>query len=740
MRKLVIFVSAFSLSTVLSVYLLSPKAVVISALICVLLTFGFIFFRDKSRSVYFISFVGLAVGFIYFFVYASVFTYPAQKYYGTSEEISAVVLTYPKDNSADVSIQFDGELNIRTKLYSSKGYPENTTPGDSLTAYVEFSENTTDYLYTSGVKLYAYTSEVTVTDEGNSIRHLGSFSSNYIKNLVNTIFPNNTAHFATALLTGDKSDFYEDETLVIAFENAGLSHIIAVSGMHLSFALTIPGLFVKNRRRFSLISIPCILFFMAFAGFTPSVCRSGIMYLCIALANLFNREPDSLTSLFTSVLLLILFDPYAAASISLQLSFASVLGIIMFADKICNKLLKISVKFPKVLSKLYRAVITIISVSVSALVFTTPLCAIYFGKLSVAAPIISVFSLCILSLTFCLCVLSCALGSVFLPAGIITAKIASVFLHYIMWVAKTASSSGIASVYIANRAVLIWLIMSYLVFIAIYVLNRPFKAYITPTCISVICLCLIFTVPKLKSNDTSFEVTVLDVGQGQSIVVTSEDMTAVIDCGNNSGEDAGKITSAYLNSKGIDNIDMLILTHYHSDHSNGVIRLISEIGVSALIIPPPDENTDYDDKILSAAEIHNITVVFIESDLTAKLGSGEISVYQPVLPTGENERCAAVLCTNNGFDVLITGDMPAYCELLLLEHAKLPDIEVLVAGHHGSSTSSSEALITAVKPESVAISVGDNSYGHPSDEILQRFAEHNIVVFRTDESGHITFN
>ena len=464
------------------------------------------------------------------------------------------------------------------------------------------------------------------------------------------------------------------------------------------------------------------------------------MHICMCIAYLFDREPDDYTSLFASVFIILLFNPYASASISLQLSFASVLGIIMFARRITKVLFKPAKSFAAIIGRIYRALVTLFAVSLSALIFTTPLCALYFGQVSVIAPIVSIFVLSVLSLTFCLCMLSCILGIIFLPAGITAAGFTSIALRYIMFIAKTASKLGIASIYTSNIAAVIWLVCTYLLFIFIFLLRKPLRSYIVPICISVAGFCIMMTLPKLIPSDPSMNTTVLDVGQGQCIVVTSSDMTAVIDCGSTSGEYAGEIAADYLRSQNIDSIDVIILTHYHADHVNGVEHLFKSFDVDMLIAPPPEDYTTFDDDILSSAAIQESEILYIENDLEVAMGTASLSIYQPLFPTGENERCAAVLCTENNYDILITGDMPAYCELLLLEHANLPDIEVLIAGHHGSSGSSCNTLLTALKPETAIISVGNNSYGHPSFETLQRFSDHGISVFRTDFTGHITLN
>ena len=738
MRKLVIFVSAFSISTLLAVYLLPALAVVILAGISALAAAGFVFLSGKARSRYFIICTGLAAGFLYFFIHASVFTYPAQKLCGTTEEITATVVSYPTEYTAVVNLQRENAPHIRTSLYCPNGFPQEAQPGDTVTATADFRNAHSSYY--NGIKLYAMTSTVNLTKGSGGIRYLPLKAAHQVKEIIDSIFPEDTKALAKALVMGDTADFYNDTLLESAFRRAGLTHIVSVSGMHLTFIISILAIFIRNRRRRSVISIPIIIFFAAFVGFTPSVCRAGIMHLCIAAANLSKREPDDLTSLFASVFLIILTDPYAVCGVSLQLSFAAMLGIIVFTPRI-HKVLSSPIKdLPKIPGRVLNAIISIFAATVGALVFTIPLSAIYFGQVSVAAPITSLLTLGVLSLAFSLCILACLLAAVFLPAGTIAAGFASLFLRYIMWIAKCISNTDFAAIYTSDALAVICLILTYAAFIAVFLLKKSFRAYIIPICMSVASVCIIILAPSLRAYDTSLNMTALDVGQGQCIVVTTGTMTAVIDCGSNSGEDAGQIASDYLRSRGISTIDILILTHYHSDHVNGVVDLISQFKTRTFLLPPMEDYTEYDDKILDIAKKKDGNIVFIEDDIFTDLGETELMIYPPLVDEGENERCAAVLCSNNGYDILITGDMPAYCESVLLDYAHLPDIEVLIAGHHGSSGSSSERLLEELQPETAVISVGRNIYGHPSEETLERFEKYGIMVLRTDIIGNVVLD
>ena len=239
----------------------------------------------------------------------------------------------------------------------------------------------------------------------------------------------------------------------------------------------------------------------------------------------------------------------------------------------------------------------------------------------------------------------------------------------------------------------------------------------------------------------SFSVTALDVGQGQSIVLYSDGFTAVVDCGSSSVPDAGIKTGKYLLSTGCDKIDYLILSHYHSDHTNGLPQLADIVDIDTILLPfPPAEDSYISDRIVSLADRSGINLVYVSEDLSLKLGNAELTLFAPLGSETENENCVIVLCSQEGFDVLMTADAPSDIEYRLLQHNDLPDIEILIAGHHGSAGSTSQDLLDTVLPEIAIISVGENEYGHPAASLLKRLEANGIAVYRTDESGNITFS
>ena len=120
-------------------------------------------------------------------------------------------------------------------------------------------------------------------------------------------------------------------------------------------------------------------------------------------------------------------------------------------------------------------------------------------------------------------------------------------------------------------------------------------------------------------------------------------------------------------------------------------------------------------------------------------GDTSLSIYPSLVPESDNNGSLAVLFRRDNCDILITGDRNGFGERLLLKEAEIPELDILVAGHHGSADSTCEELLSATKPAIVAISVGDNSYGHPSAEALDRLQRYGCTVYRTDLHGNLIF-
>lgn len=244
-------------------------------------------------------------------------------------------------------------------------------------------------------------------------------------------------------------------------------------------------------------------------------------------------------------------------------------------------------------------------------------------------------------------------------------------------------------------------------------------------------------------------VTVLDVGQGDAVLLAQGGHTALLDAG--TPESAGDLL-LMLEQAGVERLDLVILTHPHSDHGGGMAAVLEAVPVEQLVLPPTDgKEPALQARIRRAATEAGVPVAMAETGQSWPLGRGSVTVLQAGFTDpeaapedGNTIQNNASLCLRfaaGDFAFLDTGDAEAAAEQALVDtyggtlHAAL-----LKAGHHGSSTSNSEALLRAASPQWVAISCGaGNDYGHPHQAVLDRLNGLGIQTARTDTQGTLTF-
>jgi len=369
-------------------------------------------------------------------------------------------------------------------------------------------------------------------------------------------------------------------------------------------------------------------------------------------------------------------------------------------------------------------------------VFTLPLTVIHFGYVSLIAPITNLLTLWAVSIAFPLGLAACALGFIYAPLGMVVAIPVAFAARYIIGTAALLASAPYSVIYSSNTHIIFWLAYIYVMFITLPLLRARARQYLYPACIAVILLVAVILVSPFLPGAGDTSVTVLDVGQGLGVVLTSGRHTAVVDCGSISGENAGAIAHEFLLDECRAVIDLMILTHFHEDHVNGVGFLLSRASISALAIPDPDGSFLADD-IIALARKRGTDIIYVTETLRISLGDMTIMLYPPMGSGNENESGLSVL-TLGPVRSLITGDMNASIERSLLRHIDLPEIDLLVVGHHGSKNSTSEELLSAVSPDIAAIPVGYNTFGHPAGETLDRLEYYGVTVYRTDTAGNIT--
>jgi len=297
------------------------------------------------------------------------------------------------------------------------------------------------------------------------------------------------------------------------------------------------------------------------------------------------------------------------------------------------------------------------------------------------------------------------------------------------------ASFPFAAVYVNHISIVVWLVFCYLL-LAIFLLqknkNVPMFAW---GCITSLLLAMAFCWIEPMVDD--YRITVMNVGQGQCILLQSEGRAFLVDCGGDDDELAADIAAGTMLTMGITKLDGVILTHYDTDHSGGLPHLLTRVDAAQLYLPYSLDANNVTEKILLNT---SAVVTNVKEDTVLSFGSCKLTIFAPDSYNSGNESSMCILFETESCDILITGDRGVKGEQMLLKRHKLPDIEILIAGHHGAKDAVSEELLNTTKPEYVAISVGeDNRYGHPAQEVLDRLEAFGCQVYRTDREGFITF-
>ena len=551
-----------------------------------------------------------------------------------------------------------------------------------------------------------------------------------------SVFPRDTQAFLKALMLGDRQEFYNDDALYVAMSRAGLMHVVAVSGLHIAFLVGLLLFLLGNGRSGSLVSILVVWLFVLITGSPKSAVRAAFMQTLLLAAPLLRRENDPVTSLSAALALILAACPFAAKSISLQLSFGAMAGILCFFPRVYRFL--VPEQREGIPGRAWTYLAAVLASSFSVMPLTVPLTAVYFGYVPLLSFAANIACLWAVSVCFSLAWLSCLLA--FVPlVGSLTAGICALLVRYLYTVSGLVSRLPFSVLYVQTAGSWLWIGASYalLLFALLFKKNRWIR-FALPTLLSLSLLVLVLLRAD-RHYQTQDTMTVLNVGQGQCVTAFAGDATFMVDCGNISNLDnAGAIAGEYLLSCGRDRVHVLMLTHLHADHANGVLRLLEMVPVEMLILPSESDDPDgLRGKILASAKRHGTEIV--ELDRNAKAERGRLRMEIFYLPGGkeENERCLMAMLHIGEKDMLITADAPQTMERRLVQRENLSGTEILVVGHHGSKDACSEELLRETGGSIAVVSVGYNTYGHPAEETLDRLRKGGYNVWRTDLDGTV---
>ena len=690
----------------------------------------------------------LAVSLAYFAGYDHLVRQPIENRCGAASDFTATVCDWPQatERGARVTVELEGYHRARAVLYGEAELLA-ARPGDTVTGTAQwqsaahFDSDDVTHFNARGVYALLYGREDVrlSAGDGDALRWLPQRAGKAFREKVAAIWDDpRVSGFLTAELTGDKSAM--DNGDYLAMQETGLAHLFAVSGLHCAFLVTLLALLISRRQRLlCAVTIPLLLFYMVMVGMSPSVVRACIMQIFLLIAPLFRRGSDPLTSLAAALLVILLCNPFAAASVSLQLSFSATLGMVLLS----SRLYKLLTGWYKGKCRPLRAALCFVaanlSATLSAVVFTAPLTAWYFRIFVLVAPLSSLLAVPAAGWSFMAAFVTVLLGFVWLPLASLLGWISWALVRYILWIANGMMSWRYHAVYFTNPYLVYWLLFLYAAFIGCAATPDGKRKYLLASALSVLTLTAAIWVNRQDYQYGVLTALTLDVGQGESVILTSGGETALVDCGSsNSYKDPGGLAADTLHSMGVRELSAVVVTHYHADHTNGLYEVLRRIPVQTIYLPDIEDEYGVRERLVSLAEEKGAQVTYVTKETTDTLGDTVLTIYPPVQSGGDlNELGLTALASAGDFDLLITGDMSGSTEKKLVETYALPDIEVLVVSHHGSRYSSNIRFLKAVTPEAAVISVGDNNYGHPSEETLQRLLAVGADIWRTDQQGTI---
>ena len=769
MRKLMWFAVGFVCACLLAVYLLPEGWLLWTGLSAIaVLIIGTVLIRLRERAsdacpgIHLIRIVlfGLAVGLLWCWGYEAVRIAPVRALAGKYEGLTAEACEYPAKTwygqSVDAYVASDGRrVRVRFYLY---GDPAALRPGDRFTG--DFTLRPSDRsadgetwygLRASGVPLAASGRISAVEDGGEPFRYVPARWSRAVFERLGELIPADAAGLPQAMLTGNRSGLSEavKETL----SAAGASHVVAVSGLHVAMLMGVIFLLLGRSRRSSILGLGVLILFVLMTGASPSVVRASLMLGLLLLAPFFREENDPPTSLALAGLLILLANPWTVANVSFQLSFAAVAGLLLVSKPLLDCFLGLArVKklldwsgpktWPRLLRNLLlralrgltRFLCASVSATLGALLFSAPIAAATFGSMPVYGVLTNLFVLPLASVCLSGALLVLALGLVSTTLGGWAGWLLAWPVRAILGVCRFAARLPGSTLWMDGYGVA-FLVFGGLLFILVLILRE--KRCGKPLLALAGALAVAVGLQSAEAASAQFTFAALDVGQGQCVCAVTEDFVAVTDCGGSGGPSAGVTAADWLRRKGAERIDALILTHCDADHVSGVETLLSLMPVEAVWLPDTEFDPENRAAVEAAALAAGAELRYVTEDRTLAFEGGEIRVFAPVSDRNDNAACVSVLYSAGEYDMLITGDLDVGAEYALLEREALPPVEVYVAGHHGSARSSSEALLEALRPEAVFVSVGRNSYGLPSEEALARFEAAGALVYRTDACGNL---
>ena len=651
----------------------------------------------------YIFYVLLVLSLIYSFIFIN-FIIIKSEYKDIDKNLYGTVMDYKKSKDK-TTIWVKGKEKVLVNYYSDI----NVSYGDYIYVYGVFKKpkengnfnlfNYKRYLLSNKINYVVTASKITVIKKNDNVFY--TLKNNLLRKIENT---NKSKGYILAFLYADKSLIEKD--VYTKYQKIGVSHLFAVSGMHVSLiSIVLLKLLnrIKERKRYIIVSI-FLSIYLFLTNFTISMVRATFQFILFFINKSFKLNIDNSNLVLLLFSILVIINPYNIYNIGFLFSF-----IISFTLIRCSKLIK------------GKFIIKSLKTSLISFFSSMPVLINNFFEVNFLGIILNIIYIPFVS--YILFPLS--LVTVLFPS---LDNILYMFISYFEKITDFFSNIKFLSFSICKMNIFL-IIMYYIIFI--YILKRK-KSLVYKIIIAIISLIFLINNGRIVNS----EVSILDVGQGDSSLIRLKNKNILIDTGGNINYDISKnILIPYFKSVGIKKIDYLVLTHGDYDHMGEAINLVENFKVENVIFNCGSYN-DLENELIEVLDKKKIKYYSCIKELN--IDNNKLHFLQTKEYDNENENSNVIYTELNGYKFMFMGDAGVGKEKDILEKYNVSKIDVLKIGHHGSKTSSDKNFIDEMNPKYSVISVGKNNrYGHPNKEVLNNLD--NSKIYRTDQDGSIMF-
>ena len=614
--------------------------------------------------------------------------------------------------------------------------------GDSLYIEGEFKQpeearNYKGYNY----KQYLKTKKIIGTVELEKVKILkssnGSFIHNiqkYIRDTINGTLTDEEGNLLLAILLGDKDKLSED--IQESFKTSNLSHMLAVSGAHVSYIILGLTYVLQNsiigKKNGKIVCIIFLLAFMAITNFTPSVTRACIMAILTLFSSIIYRKSDVYTNISVAALITLIFNPYSLLDLGFQLSYGGTIGIIIFIKRIQEK---------KSNSKVINYIKQMALVSIYANIIIIPIMMYHFNTVSFTFIISNIMASPILGIIVITGFLFIIASITVKPLTRLIAIFIKPILSILIKISQICSKLPFSNILVVTPYM--FNVISYYAIILYCIKSKKNNKCKIIICLLIVLILINFIIYIFPQKLRIF---FIDVGQGDStLIITPDKKTVLIDGGGSDSFDVGeKVLLPYLLDRRILKIDYVLISHFDTDHCGGILTIMEKVKVKNIIISEQAEHSENYERFKKLM-IHK-KIRLIEVKKGDKIKIGRYSEFKILFQTSRllsenplNNNSIVAQFNYNNFKMLFTGDIEKLAEQQILKTEKAEiRADILKVAHHGSKTSSIPEFIKAVRPKIALIGVGkNNTFGHPNQQTIKNLENIKCRIYRTDLQGEI---